>query len=527
MKEQNKQEYSVRPALAGLARRPFLWAALAVLAAVGYGYAMAVPAVDMDDLAIATYQQGGEFLRQGRFTVWLLQAATGIMNYQPFWPEFFFALCLVLAGVLLAAVVYTAAERPAAVPGALLLAGGLLLWPYHAEILMYSNQCGVGLGYLLCAGAACLVWPGMAGGWRRSLPGGAGAAVCLMFALGLYESFAPVWLTLVFALLLAAPPRSLRRGVGALLRGLWPLAAGLVLRSGAAAALCAAMGVTGENGSAAKTIFWFRRESLRDAILIPLREFLTKYGAEALAVPALALLLLACLALVVWAVPRRGRRLWALGLLLSQFSLGLLQGTGSQMARACQCFAVFVPFVAWLWLGRALDNHRKPLRAVFCSVLAVVLLGTEAWALTDDLRFGRDRWQYEKSILEQTAADLAALDPAGTLPVVFTGEIELSPELEARAAIPAGHPAYTAAWVVATALDGPQGTLYRYENPQTLVINWAQTAFGSHEQMYLLMEELGHVYARPTAEQQAAGDALAESLPAGVSKQDGYLLVCF
>lgn len=512
--------------LATLARRPLLWVVLAVLAALGYGYAMAVPAVDMDDLAIATYQQGGEFLRQGRFTVWLLQAATGIMNYQRFWPEFFFAFCLVLAGVLLAALLYTAAGREPALPGALLLAGGLLLWPYHGEILMYSNQCGVGLGYLLCVLAACLVWPGMADGWCRSLPGGAGAAVCLMFALGLYESFAPVWLTLVFALLLAAPVQSLRRGFGALLRGMWPLAAGLVLRSGAAAVLCALTGVSGENGSASKTIFWFRRESVRDAILIPLREFLTKYGAEALAVPALALLLLACLALVVWAAPRRGRRLWALCLLLSQFSLGLLQGTGSQMARACQCFGVFVPFVAWLWLGKALDSRKPPLTGL-CAVLAVALLGVEGWALTDDLRFDRDRWQYEKSILEQTAADLESLDPAGTLPVVFTGEIELSPELEARAEIPAGSPSYTAAWVIATVLDGPQGILYRYENPQTLVINWAQTAFGSHEQMYLLMEELGHSYGRPTAEQQAAGDALAETLPAGVTRQDGYLLVCF
>lgn len=510
-----------------LARRPLLWGALAILAALGYGYAMAVPAVDMDDLAIATYQQGGEFLRQGRFTVWLLQAATGIMNYQSFWPEFFFALCLVLAGVVLAALLYTAAGRKPALPGALLLAGGLLLWPYHGEILMYSNQCGVGLGYLLCALGACLAWPGMAEGWRRSLPGGAGAALCLMFALGLYESFAPLWLTLVFALLLAAPPRNLRHGCGMALRGLWPLAAALVLRSGVAAALCALMGVSGENGSASKTIFWFRRDSLRDAILIPLREFLTKYGAEALAVPALGMLLLACLLLVVWAVPRRGYRLWALCLLLSQFSLGLLQGTGSQMARACQCFAVFVPFVAWLWLGKALDDRRKPPLTVLCSLLAVILLGSEAWALTDDLRFDRDRWQYEKSILEQTAADLERLDPAGTLPVVFTGEVELSPELEARAAIPAGHPAYTAAWVIATALDGPQGTLYRYENPQTLVINWAQTAFGNHEQMYLLMEELGHSYTRPTPEQQSAGDALAETLPAGVTRQEDYLLVCF
>lgn len=513
--------------LAALSRRPLLWVVLAVLAALGYGYAMAVPAVDMDDLAIATYQQGGEFLRQGRFTVWLLQAATGIMNYQRFWPEFFFALCLVLAGVLLAALLYTATGREPALPGALLLAGGLLLWPYHGEILMYSNQCGVGLGYLLCALAACLVWPGMVEGWHRSLPGGAGAAVCLMFALGLYESFAPVWLTLVFALLLAAPKQDLRRSCGAVARGLWPLAAGLVLRSGAAAALRILMGVSGENGSASKTIFWFRRDSVRDAILIPLREFLTKYGAEALAVPALALLLLACLALVVWAVPRRGRRLWALCLLLSQFSLGLLQGTGSQMARACQCFAVFVPFVAWLWLGKALDSRRKWPLTILCSVLAVALLGVEAGALTDDLHFDRDRWQYEKSILEQTAADLEKLDPTGTLPVVFTGEIELSPELEARAEIPAGNPSYTVAWVIATALDGPQGLLYRYENPQTLVINWAQTAFGSHEQMYLLMEELGRSYIRPTAEQQAAGNALAETLPAGVTRQDGYLLVCF
>lgn len=97
--------------LCRLARSKTLWGVLLLAVLWGYGYAMNTPAVDMDDLAIATYQQGGEFLRQGRITVWLLQALTGIMTYQRFWPELFFALSLVLAGILLAAVLYTAARR--------------------------------------------------------------------------------------------------------------------------------------------------------------------------------------------------------------------------------------------------------------------------------------------------------------------------------------------------------------------------------------------------------------------------------
>ncbi len=112
--------------LCGLARSKTLWGVLLLAVLWGYGYAMNTPAVDMDDLAIATYQQGGEFLRQGRITVWLLQALTGIMTYQRFWPELFFALSLVLAGILLAAVLYTAARRQAKQPGAQLLAAGLL-----------------------------------------------------------------------------------------------------------------------------------------------------------------------------------------------------------------------------------------------------------------------------------------------------------------------------------------------------------------------------------------------------------------
>ena len=66
--------------LCGLARSKTLWGVLLLAVLWGYGYAMNTPAVDMDDLAIATYQQGGEFLRQGRITVWLLQALTGIMT---------------------------------------------------------------------------------------------------------------------------------------------------------------------------------------------------------------------------------------------------------------------------------------------------------------------------------------------------------------------------------------------------------------------------------------------------------------
>ena len=324
----------------------------------GYGYAMNTPAVDMDDLAITTYQQGGEFLRQGRITVWLLQALTGIMTYQRFWPELFFALSLVLAGILLAAVLYTAARRQAKQPGAQLLAAGLLLWPYHGEILMYSNQCGVGFGYLLC-----------------------------VLALGLYESFAPVWLTLLCAALLldaaAAEPHSRKAGKiwGSILRGLWPLAAALVLRKGLTALLCAANGVSGQDGTASKTIFWFQRDSVRAAVVIPVREWLTNYLARAFGIPALALLAFASWAVVLWVLRHRGgngRALFAAGLIVSQFSLGILQGTGAQMARAVQCFAVFVPFAAWLWLAPALDRGKQGgAKAIICAALAGAMLAVE------------------------------------------------------------------------------------------------------------------------------------------------------
>src|SRR5699024_10218441 len=102
------QTISVRRTLAQLARQPLYWAGLAALLALGYAYAMGTSAVGVDDLAIATYQQGGGFLRQSRITEWLVQALTGLLAYQRFWPEFWAAVCLALAGTGLAAVVYTA-----------------------------------------------------------------------------------------------------------------------------------------------------------------------------------------------------------------------------------------------------------------------------------------------------------------------------------------------------------------------------------------------------------------------------------
>ena len=477
--------------LCGLARSKTLWGVLLLAVLWGYGYAMNTPAVDMDDLAIATYQQGGEFLRQGRITVWLLQALTGIMTYQRFWPELFFALSLVLAGILLAAVLYTAARRQAKQPGAQLLAAGLLLWPYHGEILMYSNQCGVGFGYLLCA------------------------ALLLDAA--------------------AAEPHSRKAGKiwGSILRGLWPLAAALVLRKGLAALLCAANGVSGQDGTASKTIFWFQRDSVRAAVVIPVREWLTNYLARAFGIPALALLALASWAVVLWVLRHRGgngRALFAAGLIVSQFSLGILQGTGAQMARAVQCFAVFVPFAAWLWLAPALDRGKQGgAKAIICAVLAGAMLAVELISLTGTIRYNRDRWQYEERLLIKTADELNDLDPAGTLPVAFVGQAELSPELQDRLVIPAANPAYKAAYLIYTVLGGPLGDLDRYENPQTMVINWAQDAFGGKEQIALLMQQVDRPCALADADQQDAADTLAEAgeAPVGVSLQDGYLLVNF
>jgi len=439
----------------------------------------------------------------------------------------------------LAAVLYTAARRQAKQPGAQLLAAGLLLWPYHGEILMYSNQCGVGFGYLLCALALALALPHLLCGWRNSLPGACGAVVCLCFALGLYESFAPVWLTLLCAALLldaaAAEPHSRKAGKiwGSILRGLWPLAAALVLRKGLTALLCAANGVSGQDGTASKTIFWFQRDSVRAAVVIPVREWLTNYLARAFGIPALALLALASWAVVLWVLRHRGgngRALFAAGLIVSQFSLGILQGTGAQMARAVQCFAVFVPFAAWLWLAPALDRGKQGgAKAIICAALAGAMLAVELISLTGTIRYNRDRWQYEERLLIKTADELNDLDPAGTLPVAFVGQAELSPELQDRLVIPAANPAYKAAYLIYTVLGGPLGDLDRYENPQTMVINWAQDAFGGKEQIALLMQQVGRPCALADADQQDAADTLAEAgeAPVGVSLQDGYLLVNF
>ena len=90
--------------------------------------------------------------------------------------------------------------------------------------------------------------------------------------------------------------------------------------------------------------------------LISVLEFLRTL---ALAVPAIALLDLACAALIVWTAVRRhgnGCGLLAAALIAAQFSMGILQGTGSQLARASQCFAVFVPYVLWLVYACALNK---------------------------------------------------------------------------------------------------------------------------------------------------------------------------
>ena len=253
-----------------------------------------------------------------------------------------------------------------------------------------------------------------------------------------------------------------------------------------------------------------------------MREFLGCYGTLALAVPAIALLDLACAALIVWAAVRRhgnGCGLLAAALIAAQFSMGILQGTGSQMARASQCFAVFVPYVLWLVLAAA-----RP-RRVLAGAVAALLLGAEAFSLNATFAADRARWQYERSLLADTAAALDALDPGGALPVVFSGTVTLPDAVSGR--LPAQHPAYKAAWVLSVTLGAPMGDLYAHEEVNKSVINWAQSAFGTHAQMYLLMDEIGRPCAQPTADQQAAGDALAAGRSPGVSAQDGYLLVVF
>lgn len=497
---------------------------LAALVLLGYGYAIAVPAVGVDDLAIDYYQSGG-FLQQSRITVWLLQALTGLMTYQAHWPELFAAVCLGLAGLVFAGAVYDAAGRTPRPLGVLLLAGGLLLYPFHAELLAYSNQCGIGFAYLLAALALRL---GLAhllqgGGWK----GAAGAVVCLTFAVGYYESMAQVWLTLFCIALLTRAAFAPRRTLGwrwvfpALLRGVWPLGAALVLRKVLSALLCALTGVSGSDGAAAKTIYWFRRENLGEALRIFLREFLDNYLALPFGVPALALLLTACCGLAVWALVRRhgnGCGLLTLALLATLFAMGLLQGTGSQMARASQCFAAFVPFVLWLLLQR---SSRALWAAAGAALLAVECIGLNQTFLAD-----RARWHYEEALVQRVAAQLNELDPDGALPVVFSGTIELP--AEHTHPLPADSLAYKVQYLLSVTLGEPMGELYRYEEVNESVINWSQASFGTNDQMYILMAQQGRPCARGTKAQQTEGNVLADGLEQGTVMNCGdYLLVAF
>ena len=138
----------------------------------------------------------------------------------------------------------------------------------------------------------------------------------------------------------------------------------------------------------------------------------------------------------------------------------------------------------------------------------------------------RARWQYEQTLLRGVAARLNELDPAGTQPVVFTGEVTLPDEI--LHTVPLDKRAYAVERWMQERWDFPVNYLYPYEEVTQPVINWAQDAFGSHEQIYRLMEWIGRPCTRAVPEQQAAGDVLAESIePGTVTAQEGYLLVRF
>ncbi|HJA26539.1 MAG TPA: glucosyltransferase domain-containing protein [Candidatus Fournierella merdigallinarum] len=515
--------------------RPSVILGTLVILLAGYGYAALVPALDMDDLALNVYQDSGEFLRQGRFTTWLLQATTGIMRYQRFWPEVFAAVFLALAALLLVSILNLAAHRSASVFSSLLFVGAMCLWPYHAEILMFSSLCGMGLCFFLCATALAFSTGHISQGWRVGIPGALGAAVCLCFALGTYESFAAVWLSLVFAFLLLIAesdnisPLSIPRVVGMVIRGVWPLALAIVLRKGVSSLLALIFGVSGENTTSATSIYWFNRASVKDALLIFFREWANNYVALFFSVAAIALLDLACLALLIRLFRIRrgaGHVLLSFGLILSQFAIGILQGTGSQLARLTQSFAVFVPFVAWLVLEPYLrQTNWKRILALLLSVFILVIEGV---SLNQTFLFNRARWHYEEGILQDVASQLDKLDPSRELPVAFCGELELSPELHDQALIPLNTPSYSAAYFISLALGGPLGELYRYGSPMTLVVNWAQVAFGTNEQMYILMDEIGRPCIPAGQQTQMAAENIAATLPDGsVTAQDGYLLVVF
>lgn len=185
-------------------KEKIIWIPLLLTVICSYGFYITNYTIGLDDTSVIRYYVDGRAPAMGRYSIYLLERITDVANFSPFILE----ICniILLSAAALACIVLFKVITKDRVPLFIysIFACVFVSYPLFNEIFIYylHGSPGMSLGYLLTA--LCTLWTYIyiQNEEKKKIRNLVFAIIAMYFAIGIYESFALVYILLCSATLL-------------------------------------------------------------------------------------------------------------------------------------------------------------------------------------------------------------------------------------------------------------------------------------------------------------------------------------
>lgn len=530
---------------------------LALIAACAYGFAIAHPAIGMDDTAVSLYFEEGLALSYtNRWSLFILNKVFRIGTFMPWIVELASILILILSVTMWCVLWKRICGPMAELPlwTYVFVAGVFLSCPLISEVYTFYLHNGVCIGYGVTAGAALCLLNSLERGAakRRRMMQLVFSSVLLTIALGLYESFVIVYMMgAVMGFFLLRRLYGKKGGASRYESGLphwmgngfFSVVLGVSLRFAVLAFLKAVCHLERLEayGVLYQSFFGelFRAEG---EFTMLLKRFFMKYYVHAICYLPIAVLAGALLLIVIYSLCLGIRKrdlalpLCGAAIVLLPVFMSIVEGLATRY-RSAQYVPLAGAFGALLILIELkLHNPYKWLSAIGCILMGILIYNQCAdmnrWFYLDYLKY-----QNAREVMDQVAYDLEKEHDA-TKPIVFRGGYQVPYEIARDAYVDFSSPEYRWICVLTDWLDpslkekfyAVDGRGYAFaETPVISMLQWGVTAFdGTCGQLIEFWRMHGHDSFRCETDLDKIEDAerirTEKDMPA--YPRDGYIMEC-
>lgn len=503
---------------------------IALVAACGYGFKIAHPAIGIDDTPYAYYFEEGLAAVVGRWVLFVLNKFMHLSEFAPFITDFAAVLILMAAVTVWGVLFYDVFGEKIPKYGYWFFSCIFLSCPLIAEVFTYYLHNGIAIGYLACGISLYLFREGL-GSLEYKRTGQAvgrfvATVIAMVIAMGCYESFMIVWLVGVLFVLLAERMAGVcgkvfqRLLTAALMAVCAMVLRAIVLKMVIAVFDLAYLQDDAVQRSVSELLGWMFEPGARTEFAMVLKRLFVMYGVFAYAYYPIRIFVAAVLVIAAYSLWRsiRQKDLWIFvlmaGSFIAAFLLAVVEGKAT-LYRSAQflplvCgFGVLMAscavsgFGAWLRAGR----NRRRVRTILAKgsiVLYVFIVSAIMWNQCTDLNkwfyVDYQKYEYTKDYMLRVANELERNFDTGK-PIIFTGEWDNPKSIVEDAYVDYSSETFYKMKRITDLVD--EHLLEKFyrghgvwvaQAPSLSVVSWGKYAFDTDEELIRFLRMHGHEF---------------------------------